>query len=243
MNADLKNLIRLQAVDTSIQELRDKIDAFPAKSKALDEKLSAAQEAVRKATENIKSSQSRRKQLESDIADVEVKISKYKEQLMSVRTNAEYKAMVKEIEYSQASIGTVEDEILTLMLGSENLDAELKAAEATFKEDERTVNAERIRLEEFTAQDEKAMGAYVEEREVLEKNVSDDILSRYDRIRKARSGIAVAKASDEACELCNVRMRPQVFQEIRKNDTIIACDSCSRILYDPENLDHPFEVA
>ncbi len=243
MNADLKNLIRLQAVDTSIQELRDKIDAFPAKSKALDEKLSTAQEAVRKATENIKSSQSRRKQLESDIADVEVKISKYKEQLMSVRTNAEYKAMVKEIEYSQASIGTVEDEILTLMLGSENLEAELKAAEVTLKEDERTVNAERIRLEEFTAQDEKAMGAYVEEREVLEKNVSDDILSRYDRIRKARSGIAVAKASDEACELCNVRMRPQVFQEIRKNDTIIACDSCSRILYDPENLDHPFEVA
>ena len=34
----------------------------------------------------------------------------------------------------------------------------------------------------------------------------------------------------------------QVFQEIRKNDQIIACDACQRILYDPENLDHPFET-
>jgi predicted nucleic acid-binding Zn-ribbon protein len=40
-----------------------------------------------------------------------------------------------------------------------------------------------------------------------------------------------------------VRIRPQVFQEIRRNDRIIACDACQRILYDPENLDHPFEVA
>ncbi len=242
MNADLKKLIRLQAVDISIQEFRDEIDAFPAKSKALDDKLSAARAGVQKAADDIRNSQARRKQLESDIADTAVKISKYKEQLMSVRTNHEYKAMVKEIEYNQNSIGGVEDEILTLMVGSEGLDEALKSAEDILKEDERTVETERTRLEGINTQDTKAMAAYLEERTSLETEVSEDVLSRYDRIRKARSGVAVAKASDEACELCNVRMRPQVFQEIRKNDSLIACDSCSRILYDPENLDHPFEV-
>ncbi len=243
MNADLKKLIRLQAVDIAIQEFRDKIDAFPAKSKALDDKLRAARAGVQKAADDIRNSQARRKQLESDIADTEVKISKYKEQLMSVRTNHEYKAMVKEIEYNQNSIGGVEDEILTLMLGSEGLDEALKSAETILKEDKRTVETERARLEGLNTQDTKAMAAYREERTSLETEVSEDVLSRYDRIRKARSGVAVAKASDEACELCNVRMRPQVFQEIRRNDSLIACDSCSRILYDPENLDHPFEVA
>jgi predicted nucleic acid-binding Zn-ribbon protein len=38
-------------------------------------------------------------------------------------------------------------------------------------------------------------------------------------------------------------MRPQRFQEVRRNDAIISCDSCGRFLYDPENMDHPFEVA
>ena len=77
---------------------------------------------------------------------------------------------------------------------------------------------------------------------VWEKDVTEDILSRYERVREARGGIAIASASNEECDVCNVRMRPQVFQEVRRNDTIISCDSCSRILYDPENLDHPFEV-
>jgi predicted nucleic acid-binding Zn-ribbon protein len=45
------------------------------------------------------------------------------------------------------------------------------------------------------------------------------------------------------CEACKVRLRPQVFQEIRKNDQIIACDACQRVLYNPENMDNPFEVA
>ena len=243
MNADLKNLIRLQSVDIAIQELREETGAFPARSRALDEKLSAAKLGVQTAADNIKNSQARRKQLESDIVAIEAKISKYKEQLMSVRTNHEYKAMVKEIEFNQNSIGGVEDEILTLMVGSEDLDAALKSAEGVLKEDEQTVQTERVRIEELNAKDTRAMDAYLEERKTMEKEVPEDVLSRYDRIRKARSGVAVAKASDEACELCNVRMRPQVFQEIRKNDSIITCDSCSRILYDPENLDHPFEVA
>jgi predicted nucleic acid-binding Zn-ribbon protein len=38
-------------------------------------------------------------------------------------------------------------------------------------------------------------------------------------------------------------MRPPIFQQVRKNAEIITCDSCGRILYDPENFDHPFEVA
>jgi predicted nucleic acid-binding Zn-ribbon protein len=73
--------------------------------------------------------------------------------------------------------------------------------------------------------------------------VSADLLPRYDRVRKFRRASASPPARDYVCEVCQVRIRPQVFQEIRKNDKIIACDACQRILYDPENLDHPFEVA
>jgi hypothetical protein len=87
-------------------------------------------------------------------------------------------------------------------------------------------------------------GSYVKERKEIEASVSSsDLVSRYDRVRKHRGGIGVAPARNEVCEICQVRIRPQVFQEILKNDQIIACDACQRILYDPENLDHPFEVA
>ena len=243
MNSDLKNLISLQAIDLEIQELCHKAESFPAKSMALDDQLNSAKAAVSKSKDAIQDNQAKRKQLESEVADAESKISKYKEQLMIVKTNEEYKAMVKEIGYNQTSLASVEDEILALMVGLETLEEAVKITETRLAEDQKTVQAERSHLEELNSADTIALEAYLSERKILVREISEDVFFRYERIGKARGGIALSKASDEACNVCNVRMRPQKFQEVRKNDQIITCDSCARILYDPENLDHPFEVA
>ena len=243
MNSDLKQLIRLQAIDLSIQELRARIDRFPGISKALDEKLRSAQAAVATAQEKAKSNQGTRKKLEGEITAAESKISKYRDQMMSVKTNEEYRALQHEIEHAQQGIRKVEDEILNLMMEAEAGQSELKAAEAHLKEDQQKVNTERKQLEEENKRDLGALEAYVKERKEIDASVSPDLISRYERVRKLRGGIGVAAARNEVCEICQVRIRPQVFQEIRRNDQIIACDACQRILYDPENLDHPFEVA
>jgi predicted nucleic acid-binding Zn-ribbon protein len=243
MNPDLKKLIRLQAVDRAIQEIRTRIDKFPAISKALDEKLKSAMGALEAVKERIKANQAGRKKHESDIASFEAKISKYREQMMAVKTNEEYKALQKEIEFSQDRIRKVEDEILNLMLESEILQGEVKAGELRLKEDQQRVSEERRELEKVNQQDVSALESYIGERRDIEKSLDVDLLPRYERVRKARGGIAVSAAVDYVCEVCQVRIRPHLFQEIRKNDQIIACDACQRILYSPDNMDHPFETA
>jgi len=243
MNSDLKQLIRLQSIDLSIQDLRARIDKFPGISKALDEKLRSAQAGVEAAKEKGKSNQSNRKKLESDIIAVEGKISKYRDQMMAVKTNEEYRALQHEIEHSQQGIRKIEDDILNLMLEAETGASDLKAAEALLKEDQQKVQVERKQLEEENKRDLGALDGYLKERKEIERAVPDDLVSQYDRVRKHRGGIGVAPARNEKCEICQVRIRPQVFQLIRKNDRIIACDACQRILYDPDNMDHPFEVA
>jgi predicted nucleic acid-binding Zn-ribbon protein len=243
MNADLKQLIRLQSIDLSIQSLRAGIDKFPGISKALDEKLKAAQVAVEKAKEKAKSNQSSRRKLEIDISAIESKISKYRDQMMAVKTNEEYRALQHEIEHAQQAIRKVEDEILNLMMEAETGQSDLKAAEEQLKEDQQKVHGERTKLEEENKRNLGALESYVKERKEIEASLPQDLTSRYERVRKFRGGIGVAAARNEVCEICQVRIRPQVFQEIRKNDQIIACDACQRILYHPENLDHPFEVA
>jgi predicted nucleic acid-binding Zn-ribbon protein len=162
--------------------------------------------------------------------------------MLAVKTNEEYKALQKEIEHTQAAIGKIEDSILTLMLDAESSQHEIRAAEARLKEDQQRVNQERKELEVDHQKDASAMESYVKERKELESQISGDLLPRYERVRKFRGGIGISAARDYVCEVCQVRIRPQVFQEIRKNDQIIACDACQRILYDPENLDHPFET-
>ena len=242
MNADLKRLIRLQTIDLDIQQLRAKIDKFPGISKALDDKLRDAQAHVAAAQEKSKNSLATRKKLEGEVGTLESKISKYREQMLAVKTNEEYKALQKEIEHTQAAIGKVEDGILTLMLDAESTQQDIRTAEARLKEDQQRVNQERKELESDHQKDHSAMESCEKERKELESQVSTDLLPRYERVRKFRGGIGISAARDYVCEVCQVRIRPQVFQEIKKNDQIIACDACQRILYDPENLDHPFET-
>src|ERR1700756_2921190 len=124
MNQDLKQLIRLQSIDLAIQELRARVDKFPGISKALDEKLKAAQAGVETAKEKAKTNQGNRKKLESEIGSIETKISKYRDQMMAVKTNEEYRALQHEIEHAQKAIRKIEDDILNLMLEAESGQAE-----------------------------------------------------------------------------------------------------------------------
>jgi predicted nucleic acid-binding Zn-ribbon protein len=55
-------------------------------------------------------------------------------------------------------------------------------------------------------------------------------MATYDLLTQRR-GTALAEARQERCTGCQVRIRPQVFNEIRRGDAIIQCDSCQRILY------------
>ena len=57
------------------------------------------------------------------------------------------------------------------------------------------------------------------------------MLSQFELISNRRNGIAIAEARDGICVVCHVRLRPQVFNNILKNDQIIQCDSCNRIMY------------
>src|SRR5262245_52664793 len=182
MNSDLKQLIRLQSLDLSIQEIRTRIDSFPGISKSLDAKLSSATAGLEHAREKSKGTQASRKKLESEVGTIESKISKYRDQMMSVKTNEEYKALQKEIEHAQAAIRQAEDGILALMLDAESVQNEIKSAESRLKADQQLVNEERKKLESENQKELSALEAYIQERKGIEASVSADLLPRYERV-------------------------------------------------------------
>ena len=61
--------------------------------------------------------------------------------------------------------------------------------------------------------------------------VEPEALPIFERIAHGRKGLAMAEAREGLCTVCHVRLRPQIFNEVRRNDGIIQCDSCTRILY------------
>ena len=231
MHPDLERLIRLQALDTRAAEARKAQATIPDTQRALDQKLEGARSAVAAATERQAANHADRRALEKDLAALNARLSRYKDQLMDVKTNREYTAMQHEIETAQAEVKRLEDQMLERMLESDELAASLKAAETGLTEAERQIAQERAALDLQLAAEGRALDAALADRAALVADLPAQVLSTYETLARGRKGIAVTPARDERCSQCQVRLRPQVFVQVRQNSGIVQCDSCQRILY------------
>ncbi|HEY0285157.1 MAG TPA: C4-type zinc ribbon domain-containing protein [Vicinamibacterales bacterium] len=231
MNPDLTRLIRLQQLESAAEEARRKIADHPARTQALDARLQASREAVSGIKARMAAAADKRRAEEKEVGGVQTRLAKYKDQLLEVKTNREYTAMLHEIEAAQNDIRTREDRILEIMMEADELTAGLKTSEAELKTAEKDVTAERAVLDAEMTSLQSVIDRTTTEREKLVGDIDRHVLSIFETTAKGRKGVAVAEAKDGLCTICHVRLRPQVFNEVRKNESIIQCDSCRRILY------------
>ena len=142
MLPDLKLLIQLQELDSAAERLRRRMADIPGAQAALDARLAELKGAVAGVKERIGASQTARRDIEKDLAAVQTRLSKYKDQLMEVKTNKEYHAMQTEIASAETVVRREEDRLLERMEEGETLAAALKTAEAALKSGEAEVSAE-----------------------------------------------------------------------------------------------------
>jgi predicted nucleic acid-binding Zn-ribbon protein len=231
MNADLERLIALQTLDTVADAARRKLAEQPSHEQTLETRLATARDRVAADKARLADNQQARREIEKEVAVHQGRLSKFREQAMAVKTNQEYHAVQKEIGFAQGEIKTLEDKILERMLEADELTAALKRAETQLAAEQKAVEADR----KTTTVEESELKATVEriagERETLVKALNPQLLVMFEQVSRKRNGIAVSEARDGVCSICHVRLRPQVFNTVRRNDAIIQCDHCNRILY------------
>jgi predicted nucleic acid-binding Zn-ribbon protein len=231
MNADLERVIALQRLDSATHDAQRRLAEEPERLKAFDARLEAARAAVAGARERLTGNQTARRTIEKELAVHQGRLSKFRDQLMSVKTNVEYQAMQKEIEFAQTEVKAYEDRILEGMLEADDLTAAVKRAEADLVAEQKAVEADRKVYAAELAAVRGALERTTAERIELVRALSPQVLSTFELVARRRNGVAVAAARDGICTICHVRMRPQVFNIVRGNDEIVQCDSCQRILY------------
>jgi predicted nucleic acid-binding Zn-ribbon protein len=231
LNPDLQHLIHLQQLDLDAERQRRRVADIPLLQAALDARIAERTAAVDAVKARIATCQAARREIEKDLAAVQTRLSKFKNQLMEVKTNKEYQAMQKEMSVAEQEISDQETRLLERMEEADALAIELKTAEAALKSEQGEIARERQALEEEKGRLATTLQQATEERGRTAANVSRDALAVFDRVAQTRKGLAMAEARDGLCSVCHVRLRPQVFNQARRNDGIIQCDSCNRILY------------
>ncbi len=245
MHPDTHLVIQLQSLDQNIAALDREVAALPKHIAAIEKTLESHLRKLEADKAALTANQKDRKKLEGDIQMNEQKISKLKDQMLGAKTNEQYRAFQHEIEYIEKEIRKAEDRILELMTESEPLEGNVKKAEAALKEEKQTVEAEKTRARERTAADQAELERLRQERAGTASKLPPATQSAYARIRKKWSGVVIAEAVGGRCTACQIVLRPQYMQDLKRGDQMMFCESCGRFLYynPPVNVEDGTRVA
>jgi predicted nucleic acid-binding Zn-ribbon protein len=230
MNADLEKLIRLHQAEIELKRLDSELTDVPRLRGELDERLSRERGRLEAAREALETSKKTRRQNETEVQDLETRRSKYKGQLMEVKTNKEYTAMLHEIEAVEREIRSREDLILEEMERAETLTRDVAREEEAFRSVEEAARGEAAELDARKARLEGERKRVAGERDEVAPGIPEDLLQLYQRVAKLR-GTGMAEARDGMCQTCHVKLRPQMWVEVRQNENVFQCAACNRILY------------
>ncbi|MFC2154881.1 zinc ribbon domain-containing protein [Acidobacteriota bacterium] len=231
MKKGLDILYKLQQNDDNIKELENTIIEIPAAVKRLenerDGKASIIEHTKNKLSENVKE----REKLEREVLTIKEKIKKYKEQMNKSTTNKEYQGFMSEIKFEEDNISSVEERIIERMLGSDEIMNEIRESEAEFSKIADEYNENIKELNQSLTENKAKLNEALQTRELLRKDIPENLLKIYDQLIKKKGGKAVSFVETNFCGICNVKIRPQRFSELITTDSMFFCENCGRILY------------
>ena len=232
MDLQLKTLIDLQGVDTRIAALEAEAARLPKEIAAIHATLQGMKQEVDAGKTRLDAAKKDQRAREKDLEVVQAKRSKTEGRLYEVKTNKEYSAVLAEIEDIKQEKGRVEEEILVLMESQERLVADIKDAESRFKVRETQGKQEEAAFQDKLRVVETDLAVARAERTELARQLPPAVLADYDKLLKARGGLALAQVvKPNLCGGCRMTVTPQRLQELRAQSALYPCESCGRYLY------------
>ncbi|MFP4502709.1 MAG: zinc ribbon domain-containing protein [Candidatus Hydrogenedentota bacterium] len=235
----MDNLLKLQDLDLHIQRLKERENEIPKQKNRFDIHRKRLAAELQESEDRLKRLQLEQRNCEGDIEQKQEQIRKYEGQLLAIKKNEEYQALLHEIDLQKKQIALKEERIISIMV-------ELDEAKDHLEEDKKRIAAEQAEIDRECKEIDEELAQAVEERQALEAQrvplldeVPPDLLRRYRRIRrKIPAGPAVVPVSGtgDTCTGCHMTIRPQILNEIEAGKTH-ACSNCGRLLYHPENFE------
>jgi len=231
----LKNLLQLQDLDLQIESYLAREKEIPLRKQKYEESRKRLTREMEESEERLKRLQLEQRDSEGEIETRQEQIKKYDGQLLGVRKNEEYKALLHEIELEKKQIGLKEERILQIM-------EETDALRAQIQEDKERISGELAEIDDECRKIDDELKSVQAERQALEarrtpfiERIDRALASKYERIRRAKkSGPAAVPIDGAACTGCYMAVRPQIENEILAGG-IHTCTNCGRLLFHPDH--------
>lgn len=231
VHEQLKYLISLQQIDSNILHMTRILNRIPSRIAAAELPLKESRSAFDTIKQKIDALEKKKKEEEGQLDEINEKLSKQKGRVSEIKTNKEYQAHLKEIESVEKERDSVEEKILMVMEEIDTVSRKLKREEEKIKKEMQKIDVAKAEIETEKAEIEKQLHLVRQSRTQVADGIDPDVYKEYFKLVEALNGVAVIAAKDEICQGCNMNIPPQLFVEVKKNEEIIHCPQCRRILF------------
>ncbi len=235
MEYHIELIISLQKLDLCILERNKFIEQFAELQAELDRQVETAQESLASKQAELDEAKKAQRRAESNLQAGEDKLVQAQAKLSISKTNREYEAGLKEIEKQNQRNSDLEGEVLKLMDRIEQLEQESKQCVTQEAQTRTEIEQRKKELKQTCDRAEKQVAQAGSERDKITPDLPEDILDRYQKLRKHLGDPVVVPAKDEICSACHVRMPAQFYNEVLKGQKLINCNMCQRFLIVREN--------
>lgn len=227
----LKALEELQKVDIKVRDLSAEAEKHPARLRQIETERNQAKAALDATRGKLADNERARRQNEQLLQLEKDKVRKWESRLNELKTPREYAALARELDIAKKTNQTADEEIKRLAGEYEELRKQVAAAEAALGEKESVVAREGQEIQAQLDTVQARMKELQDERARLVGQCDKALVSKYERIRKQRGGVAVVPVVAGTCKGCQRNIPPQMANNLLTSDEILLCPNCHRFIY------------
>src|SRR5207244_9802779 len=198
----LKALEELQQVDLKIRDLSTEAEKHPARLEQIEAERNQARVALDAQRGRLADNERARRQNEQLLQLEKDKVRKWESRLSELKTPREYAALARELDIAKKTNQTAEEEIRRLSGEYEELKKGTADLEQALGEKEAVVQSEGKQIQDVLSGLQGQVQVLEKERDAVATSVDRSMLSRYERIRKQRGGLAVVPVVGMTCMGC-----------------------------------------
>jgi hypothetical protein len=227
MEEYIEQLLELQKLDVRLDRLREDLERIPGEIAIHERDKEKRRREHEKVEEELREAERLRGECEDEKRKNESRLVEYRKQLLDLKTNEEYRSMLKQIDYTEKRIDDLESEILELLYQEEENGELIERARRKLEKSVARCERRKEALESERLELEEEIALLEEQRDELAEDVKQRYLRKYSQLREAGKGRAVVGLIRGACGGCMTNVPPQSAVEIKSGKTF-TCPICGR---------------
>lgn len=231
MQEGFNKLKELQIVLLKEFDIEAELEDMPTELHGLKRKFQKIQRTIKEIDSNLESHNERSKKLIKEKEECNLNKDKYESQISLIKTQREYEAITSEIAQIKEKLEVIEEEEMNALQEIEEMKKVIDEQNDLYVQLKTTIAEKGKVVNKLMKEKQKELDKCLKAKEKISAGLDEEVIYKFEKIVKKKDGVGIVSIRNNVCMGCNMILPPQFVNDVRREEEIIFCPNCSRILY------------